>query len=143
MKIIRQSANPSGAYPSLQDWNSLEIPEGMALWPDDLDTADFYAHSGFVTLTIEQLETVVGRQEVEVPSEEEDGVPGVELRDVTAFIPTVTACTPNTEAWEAWTAEHPDLPETGSEEPSARDDTDAMLVDHEYRITLLELGVNE
>lgn len=27
------------------------------------------------------------------------------------------------------------------EEPTAQDDTDAMLVDHEYRITLLELGV--
>lgn len=25
--------------------------------------------------------------------------------------------------------------------PSAQDDTDAMLIDHEYRITLLELGV--
>lgn len=28
-------------------------------------------------------------------------------------------------------------------EPTAQDDTDAMLVDHEYRITLLELGVTE
>ena len=26
-------------------------------------------------------------------------------------------------------------------EPTARDDTDAMLVDHELRITMLELGV--
>lgn len=28
-------------------------------------------------------------------------------------------------------------------EPTAQDDVDAMLVDHEYRLTLLELGVNE
>ena len=28
-------------------------------------------------------------------------------------------------------------------EPTAEDDTDAMLIDHEYRLTLLELGVNE
>ena len=28
-------------------------------------------------------------------------------------------------------------------EPTAEDDIDAMLVDHEYRLTLLELGVNE
>ena len=28
-------------------------------------------------------------------------------------------------------------------EPTAQDDTDAMLVDHEYRLTLLELGVME
>lgn len=26
--------------------------------------------------------------------------------------------------------------------PTAQDDTDAMLVDHEYRITLLELGLS-
>lgn len=28
-------------------------------------------------------------------------------------------------------------------EYNAQDDTDAMLVDHEYRLTLLELGLNE
>lgn len=27
--------------------------------------------------------------------------------------------------------------------PTAQDDTDAMLIEHEYRITMLELGVNE
>lgn len=79
MKIIRQAANPSGAYPSPQDWHSAQLPEGFALWPDTLDTAGFYAHNGFVTLMVEQV----------------DGVD------------TVTACTPNTEAWEMWTAEHP------------------------------------
>ena len=30
-----------------------------------------------------------------------------------------------------------------SAEPTAQDDTDAMLVDHEYRLTLLELGITE
>jgi hypothetical protein len=33
-------------------------------------------------------------------------------------------------------------PETGGEK-TAQDDTDAMLIDHEYRLTLLELGVTE
>lgn len=28
-------------------------------------------------------------------------------------------------------------------EPTAQDDTDAMLIDHEYRLTLLELGISE
>lgn len=28
-------------------------------------------------------------------------------------------------------------------EPSAQDDTDAMLIDHEYRLTMLELGLTE
>lgn len=53
---------------------------------------------------------------------------------------TVTV-TPNTEAWEAWKASlpaaEPDPP------PTAEEDRDAMLVDHEYRLTLLELGVTE
>ena len=35
--------------------------------------------------------------------------------------------------------ETPDVPEV----PSASDDVDAMIVDHEYRLTLLELGVTE
>lgn len=29
------------------------------------------------------------------------------------------------------------------ETPSAQDDTDAMLIDHEYRLTMLELGIIE
>lgn len=27
--------------------------------------------------------------------------------------------------------------------PTAQDDTDAMLIDHEYRLTMLELGITE
>ena len=33
--------------------------------------------------------------------------------------------------------------ETESGEPSAQADNDAMLIDHEYRLTLLELGLTE
>lgn len=38
-----------------------------------------------------------------------------------------------------------DIPEPEPIEikPTAQDDIDAMLVDHEYRLTLLELGVTE
>lgn len=50
----------------------------------------------------------------------------------------VTEIEPNTEAWEAWKAEQPEPVEP---EPTPQEDTDAMLVDHEFRITLLELGV--
>ena len=49
--------------------------------------------------------------------------------------------TPNSEAWEAWKASLPAAePDT---QPTAEEDRDAMLVDHEYRLTLLELGVTE
>ena len=32
--------------------------------------------------------------------------------------------------------------QTPEAEPSAEDDIDSMLIDHEYRLTILELGVN-
>lgn len=53
----------------------------------------------------------------------------------------VTTVETNTEALEAYSAEHSDTP--ADPEPGAQDDTDAMLIDHEYRLTLLELGVAE
>lgn len=54
----------------------------------------------------------------------------VEVAEIDGVM-TVTAWTPGT---------LPDVP-TPTAEPTAQDDTDAMLIDHEYRITLLELGV--
>lgn len=50
----------------------------------------------------------------------------------------VASITDDTEAREAWQAEHP----TTEPQPTAEEDRDAMLVDLEYRMTLLELGVN-
>lgn len=42
----------------------------------------------------------------------------------------------------SWTpGEIPEPDPTPKPEPTAQDDTDAILVDHEYRLTLLELGV--
>lgn len=66
----------------------------------------------------------------------------VVIREIVEGEGGVTASvTPNTEAWEAWKASlpaaEPDPP------PTAEEDRDSMLVDHEYRLTLLELGVTE
>lgn len=52
---------------------------------------------------------------------------------------TVTAVTADEAALAAYKAEHPDT----APEPTEEDDNAAMLVDHEYRLTLLELGLNE
>ena len=41
---------------------------------------------------------------------------------------------------DEYPTEYPDATVTT---PTAQDDNDAMLVDHEYRLTLLELGVTE
>ena len=53
MIIIRKNPNPSGAYPAPQTVDMESIPNGYAVIADDVDMADFYAHNGFVTLTIE------------------------------------------------------------------------------------------
>ena len=55
-------------------------------------------------------------------------------------VPTVTACVSDTAAWEAWKAS---LPPEAEPEPTEQEDASAMLVDHEYRLTLLELGLAE
>ena len=61
--------------------------------------------------------------------------PNIPFGDITVEdidgVPTVTSWTPR---------EMPEIPEAEAE-PTAQEDTDAMLVDHEYRLTLLELGV--
>ena len=48
MTIIRMTANPSGAYPSPQDWLDEEIPEGFAVIPLEIDLRGFYDARGFV-----------------------------------------------------------------------------------------------
>ena len=54
----------------------------------------------------------------------------------------VTAIETDEEALAAYEAEHPE-PEPVEPEPTPDDDRDAMLVDLEYRVTLLELGLEE
>ena len=98
MFVIRKEPNPSGAYPPMQTWSGKTVPEGCAIWPDELDTATFYEYNGFVTLTIEQAE-------------------GLDV---------VTGCEPSTEAWEEWKASLPDPAET-VEEASQMDKLEAQV----------------
>lgn len=50
----------------------------------------------------------------------------------------VTEMTVNQEALDAYVVS---IPTKTEEDPSVQDDIDAMLVDQEYRITMLELGI--
>lgn len=52
MLIIPQSPSQNGSYPPIQPWPSLTPPDGYDVWPEELDTADFYAYNGFVILTV-------------------------------------------------------------------------------------------
>lgn len=93
MKIIKDAPSQLGCYPAIQVIETegfIQVSTGMALWPEELSTDAFYAHNGFVTLTIENI----------------DGVP------------TVTGFEPNTEAWEAWKATLPDEPVAESYMPT-------------------------
>lgn len=54
---------------------------------------------------------------------------------------TVTRVTRNVEAYDAYIASLPPEPPPVPPEPSAEDTRDALLVDHELRITMLELGL--
>lgn len=107
MKIIQINPNPSGAYPSPNNWGNQTPPNGYAVIADTVDMADFYAYNGFVTLTIEQ--TKVG----EAISFDEENEPITPI-----YADTVTSYTPNIEAWEAWKAEQPtpSKPEPTTEE---------------------------
>lgn len=49
----------------------------------------------------------------------------------------VTEITGDDAAYQAWKAAHPTITQVSPET-----DRDNMLVDHEYRLTILELGVN-
>lgn len=126
MKLVYQNPNPSGAYPGIQEGNFSAVPEGMAVWPDTLPTDDFYAYNGFVTLTVEELTITIGQEAVVIPAAEEGGEPTTEIRDITAVIPTVVACAPNTEAWEAWKASLPAAEEDTSAQPTEAERLDAL-----------------
>ena len=52
MLIIPQSPSQNGSYPPIQQWPGLTPPDGYDVWPEELDTADFYAYNGFVVLTV-------------------------------------------------------------------------------------------
>ena len=82
--------------------------------------------------TIDRLRTIPSGWAV-IPEDME--TPNLPYGDITVKkikgVMTVTSWTPG---------EMPEALEVKTE-PTAQDDTDAILVDHEYRLTLLELGV--
>lgn len=90
---------------------------------------DYTKPSTFPRLGSIEAEELTYTREVEVEGTEGETV--IEQREYTMM--TVTAMTEGT------------LPEVIEEEPepTAQEDTDAMMVDHEYRLTLLELGLFE
>ena len=152
MYIIAKKPFENGGFPPVQTWHKEAPPDGYAVLADTVDMADFYAYNGFVTLSIEAIEhtrqvekfvTVEKVREVEGENGTESETyyeDEIQTVDEVYTIDTVTAYAPNVEAWEAWKAS---LPEPEPEQPTEEEDTAAMLIDHEFRLTMLELGLFE
>lgn len=114
MIIIQKKPNPSGAYPAPQTVDIEALPNGYAVIADTVDMAAFYAHNGFVTLTIESMKV----DEIVTFDEE-----GNEVKEP-VYIDTMTAYTPNVEAWEAWKAS---LPTPEEPKPTWQDQIEAQV----------------
>lgn len=89
---------------------------GMVALPEEL-LEDYIAAKGFVVLTLEDQET----------------------DDMTPADPVIAGMEVNREALEDYEAAHPEVEPEEYVDP--QEDTDAMLVDHELRISMLELGL--
>ena len=107
MNIIPITPNPDGSYRQIQSgWPvGTPVPSTHAVWPDTLDTTDFYAMSGFGSLTVEGQ--------------------------------TVTAFTPNAEAYEEWKMEHP---ETTTTQPTQEERLAAL---ESAMLTMMTGGLND
>lgn len=113
MYIIKIESTKNGSRPPLQPWNKSISPDGYALCPDNFCPI-FYSTNpaGFVNITIKD--------------------------DI------VIEMSVNQDAIDSYNATKPqdnDVTNT-TIKPTAQDDIDAMLIDHEYRLTLLELGIS-
>lgn len=162
MKLINNTPDQIGNYGVIQTSALNYVPEHMAVWPDELETQTYAQYMGFVTMEFETVEPAPMVTEEE-PAEAETAVEAVDVSDEVeevaesepmvepeldtegtgepvALYLRVVSYAGNQEALEAYLAT---LPEPVEPEPTEEDDTAAMLVDHEYRLTLLELGLTE
>lgn len=114
MYIIKMEASENGGRPPLQSWTGRKAPEGFALCPDEFFDI-FYSTSpaGFVDISVENG-TVVNME--------------INQTAVDAYIKA------NPE---------PELTELQQSLEDQVTDLQEMIVDQEYRLTLLELGITE
>ncbi len=123
MKIIEINSLENGSHKN-QSGDFEHIPDGWAVIPDDMETPNF----PFGDIEVKDEDIIVIEQ-----------INGEEVEKVIGTRKVVSK----------WSAKNidmkpfPKFEESPEEKPTAQDDIDAMLVDHEYRLTLIELGVNE
>ena len=114
MYIISKEKNGSGAYSALQSWSSPNCPDTHWFYPDEFFNIFYPADKRFA-----------GFVDVEVDESKK----------------MVTKVTWNEELYAKFAEEHPE-PEPVEPEPSEAEDVNAMLVDQEMRLIVLEAAVN-
>lgn len=151
MKLINNTPDGIGNYGVIQTAPMDYVPEHMALWPDELETQTYAKYMGFVTIEFETVGAAADPEPEEVvetePTEDTETEPEEVIEPVEDLggaqsepYLRVVSYTGNQEALDAYLAT---LPEPEEPEPTQEEDSAAMLVDHEYRLTLLELGLVE
>lgn len=118
MRIVKIEPFTNGGHDNQESgWMTAElVPDGWAIIPETLEVPETFP---FVTLETEEKTYY---KEKRTPD-------GTEREPYTAM--TVTAMTAGA------------VPPAPTPEPTVEDDSAAMLVDYEYRLTLLELGLME
>ena len=156
MRIVEIAALPNGAHRNQN--NAAVLPNGWAVIPDDMSLENFpfgevtaeevtYYREVQTEREVTKTREVITTQEVITTNEDGEEVTTEEEVTTTeeyADTETVTEQKPYTvltvTGWVAGTI--PEVEEVEAE-PTEEDDTAAMLVDHEYRIVMLELGLAE
>lgn len=63
MKILKISALADGSRPPIQSWDGDTLPEGYAWVPKELDDGRFEVANGFVTVAVDENDTITAMTE--------------------------------------------------------------------------------
>ena len=63
VRILRIDVSEDGSRPPIQSWDRDTMPEGYAWVPEALDDGRFEAANGFVTMTVDEENTVTAIEE--------------------------------------------------------------------------------
>ena len=146
MWIVNLTPNPNGSHNDHRADHITAVPDGWAMIPDDFTVPSTFPFVGIEAEDVTFYREVEVEKEViktrEVETFDEEGNP-ITITEEYTETETVTEEVPYTVHTVVAMTEGvmPEPVPEGETTPSFEDDTAAMLVDHEYRLTLLELGI--
>lgn len=148
MKMIEIAALANGAHRN-QTFSGV-LPDGWAIIPEELAPLENFPFGEVTVEEVTHYRDKTVEQEVtktrEVATYDEEGNKVVTTEEYTEM-EMVTVQEPygvmTVTGWTPGEIPEPDPEPEADDTPTEADDTAAMLVDHEYRLTLLELGISE